>query len=139
MSSRAAYDNALNQAQRGGCDVTDWVAWFADQWGAACHSASVVIDQAILKRRFWETHTHTPLHERQRKVLQRLLDDGDGGFLGGLNAEKYIKMTGVSKATATRDLSQMLVSGQLRSHGAGKAVRYYVNVPEWNHGLIERF
>ena len=27
---------------------------------------------------------------------------------------------------------------QLRSHGAGKAVRYYVNVPEWTHGLIER-
>ncbi len=131
LSSRTAYYNALNQAQRGGCDLTDWVEWFAHQWGAACHSASVVIDQAILKQRFWETHALTPLHERQRKVLQRLLDEGDGGFLGGLNAEKYIKMTGVSKATATRDLSQMVANGQLRSHGAGKAVRYYVNVAEW--------
>ncbi|MEZ5663369.1 MAG: hypothetical protein R3E94_07540 [Burkholderiaceae bacterium] len=45
-------------------------------------------------------------------------------------------MTGVSKATATRDLSQMVANGQLRSHGAGKAIRYYVNVPEWTHGLM---
>lgn len=135
LSSRAAYYDALNQAQRGGCDLTEWVEWFAHQWASACQSASAVIDQAILKRRFWETHTSSTLHERQRKVLQRLLDDGDGGFLGGLNAEKYIKMTGVSKATATRDLSQMVANGQLRSHGAGKAMRYYVNVPDWSHGL----
>jgi Fic family protein len=135
LSSRSAYYDALNKAQRGGCDVTEWIEWFADQWAAACQTASGVIDQAILKRRFWEIHSGSELHERQRKVLQRLLDDGDGGFLGGLNAEKYMKMTGVSKATATRDLSQMVANSQLRSHGAGKAIRYYVNVPEWTHGL----
>jgi Fic family protein len=136
LSSRSAYYDALNKAQRGGCDLTEWVEWFAQQWSATCRSASEVIDQAILKRRFWETHSGSALHERQRKVLQRLLDDGDGGFLGGLNSEKYMKMTGVSKATATRDLSQMVANGQLRSHGAGKAVRYCVNIPEWTHGLI---
>ncbi|WP_423601097.1 DUF4172 domain-containing protein [Roseateles sp. MS654] len=60
---------------------------------------------------------------------------GDGGFLGGLNAEKYMKMTGVSKATATRDLTDMAAAGQLRVHGAGKAARYYVEVPGWTHGI----
>lgn len=135
LGSRAAYYDALNRAQRGSCDLTEWVEWFAHQWAAACQYTSGVMDQAILKRRFWETHTNTALQERQRKVLQRLLDDGDGGFLGGLNAEKYIKMTGVSKATATRDLTQMVSDGQLRSHGAGKAIRYHINVPEWTHGL----
>ena len=135
MSSRAEYYDALNQAQRGGCDVTEWVAWFAYQWAAACQYASEVIDQAIFKQRFWEKHAGSAMHERQRKVLQRLLDAGDCGFLGGLNAEKYIKMTGVSKATATRDLGQMVANGQLCSRGVGKAVRYYVNVPEWTHGL----
>lgn len=70
---------------------------------------------------------------RKLKVLQRLLDDGDGGFLGGLNAEKYMKMTGVSKATATRDLSDMVAQGQLWSQGVGKALCYYVNVPGWEH------
>lgn len=64
-----------------------------------------------------------------------MLDAGGGGVLGGLNAEKYMKMTGVSKATATRDLTHLLASGLLSSHGAGKAVRYVVNVPEWTHGV----
>lgn len=138
LTSRKAYYDALNQAQRGDCDVTAWVQWFAGQWAAACQAAGSVIDQAIVKRRFWEAHATVALQERQRKVLQRLLDDGDGGFLGGLSAEKYMKMTGVSKATATRDLAQMLAAGLLRSHGAGKAVRYYVNVPVWTHGIPSR-
>lgn len=64
-----------------------------------------------------------------------MLNDGDGGFLGGLNAEKYMKMTGASKATATRDLSEMVTGGQLWSRGLGKAVRYYINVPGWSHGV----
>lgn len=135
LTSRSAYYDALNQAQRGDADVTSWVRWFARQCTAACHAASQVIDQAIEKRRFWEKYEGRGIHERQRKVLQRLLDDGDGGFLGGLNAEKYMKMTGVSKATATRDLSEMVTSGQLWTHGVGKAVRYYINVPGWAHGV----
>lgn len=135
QSSRSAYYDALNQAQRGDTDVTRWVQWFARQCAAACHAASKTIDQEIEKRQFWERHAGSGLHDRQRKVLQRLLDDGDGGFLGGLNAGRYMKMTGVSKATATRDLSEMVAGGQLWSHGVGKAVRYYVNVPGWSHGV----
>lgn len=135
LTSRSAYYDALNHAQRGDTNVTEWVQWFAQQCTAACHAASKVIDQAIEKRRFWEKHEGGGLHERQRNVLQRLLDDGDGGFLGGLNAEKYMKMTGVSKSTATRDLSEMVAGGQLWTHGVGKAVRYYVDVPGWTHGI----
>lgn len=137
LASRGAYYEALNRASRGGVDVTAWVQWFASQCAAAYQSTSLIIDQALEKRRFWVQHEGSALHERQRKVLQRLLDDGNGGFLGGLNAEKYMKMTGVSKATATRDLSQMLANGQLFSHGVGKALRYYVNVPGWRHNVDE--
>jgi Fic family protein len=135
LASHSAYYDALNQAQRGSCHVTDWVLWFASQWAAACETASAVIDLALVKRRFWERPSACGLLERQRKVLQRLLDAGDGGFLGGLNAEKYIKMTGVSKPTATRDLTQMTTAGLLRSHGAGKATRYVIDVEGWSHGL----
>lgn len=94
-----------------------------------------VIDLVIEKGRFWARHAAIPLKERQRKVLQRLLDAGDGGYLGGLNAEKYIKMTGVSKATATRDLGDLLAHELVRTVGQGKALRYYLNVPGWMHGL----
>lgn len=135
LMSRSAYYEALNRVQRGEADVTTWVQWFARQCTAACRTASQMIDQALEKRRFWEKHEGSGLHERQRKVLQRLLDDGDGGFLGGLNAEKYMKLTGVSKATASRDLSEMVQAGQLWTSGVGKAVRYYIDVPGWSHGV----
>lgn len=133
LRGRSAYYDAMNAAQRGACDVTEWVCWFAQQWAQACQAASAVMDQAILKQRFLQTHASADLHPRQRKVLQRLLDAGDGGFLGGLTTEKYMKMSKVSKATATRDLALMVAEGQLRSQGKGRAVRYVVNVPEWLH------
>jgi Fic family protein len=137
LASRSAYYDALNQAQRGNTDVTEWVRWFVQQCAAACQTASQTIDQVIEKRRFWEMHQSIELRERQRKVLSRLLDEGDGGFVGGMNAEKYMKMTGVSKATATRDLAEMVEGGQLWSNGMGKAMRYYINVPGWLHGIGE--
>lgn len=133
LRGRSAYYDALNAAQRGACDVTPWVRWFAQQWALACQTASAVMDQAILKQRFWQTHASADLLQRQRTALQRLLDAGDGGFLGGLTAEKYMKMSKVSKATATRDLALMVAGGQLRGLGKGRAVRYVVNVPEWLH------
>lgn len=135
LEARAAYYAALNAAQHGTGEVTAWVAWFAGQLALACERTSAVIDGAIGKARFWAGHATKPLSERQRKVLQRLLDEGDGGFLGGLNAEKYQKMTGVSKATATRDLSDLLRHGLLWTQGQGKALRYYINMPGWTHGV----
>ncbi len=133
QESRAAYYDALNEAQRGTGDVTQWVAWFVQQIGYACKRSSRIIDFAIEKSRFWASHATIDLKPRQRKVLQRLLDDGDGGFQGGLNADKYMKMTAVSKATATRDLSEMLAEGLLWTQGQGKGLRYFINVPGWSH------
>jgi Fic family protein len=135
LESRSGYYDALNAAQRGTGDATDWVVWFAHQYSLACARSSSVIDRAIEKVRFWAHHAGVELNERQRKVLQRLLDDGDGGFLGGLNAEKYTKLTSTSKPTATRDLADLVRAGLLWTTGRGKAMRYYVNVPGWGHGV----
>lgn len=88
-----------------------------------------------MKRRFLEQQGAASLNDRQRKVVQRLLDDGDGGFKGGLNAEKYVKMTGTSKPTATRDLADLVRRGLLWTRGEGKAIRYYANVPGWTHDV----
>ena len=135
LESRSAYYDALNAAQRGTGDATDWITWFAHQYALACERSSGVIDCAIEKARFWAEHAAIDLNERQRKVLQRLLDDGDGGFLGGLNADKYSKIAGTSKPTSTRDLADLVRAGLLWTTGQGKALRYYVNVPGWNHGV----
>lgn len=131
MQHRKGYYDTLHQAQHGTLDVSDWVLWFTQQFSLACQATCELIDRALEKSTFWQTHSQTPLNERQRKVIQRLLDDGDGGFLGGLNADKYMKMTSTSKATATRDLADLVKNGLLRSTGQGKAVRYYVVVAEW--------
>jgi Fic family protein len=138
LESRNGYYDALNAAQRGTGDATHWVVWFAQQYALACERSSNVIDRAIEKARFWADHAAIELNERQRKVLQRLLDDGDGGFLGGLNAEKYTKITSTSKPTATRDLGVLVRSGLLWTTGQGKAMRYYVDVPGWTHGVDTR-
>ena len=131
--NRTPYYAALNTAQRGSGDITQWVQWFVGQFAQACIKSEGMIDLALEKTRFWATHALHRFNERQHKTLQKLLDAGDGGFLGGLTAEKYCKITGTSKASATRDLSDLLASGALFARGIGKATKYYVNMPGWRH------
>eukprot|EP01041_Mallomonas_annulata_P021941 gene21941-42126_t len=133
LAQRRGYYNALQTAQHGGTDVSGWVLWFVQQYMHACDHSGSLIQVALEKSRFWAQHAVAVLNARQRKVVQRLLDDGNGGFLGGLNAEKYMKMTGTSKATATRDLAQLVQDRVLFTRGQGKALRYFVNVPGWEH------
>jgi Fic family protein len=133
MQDRSAYYDALNAAQRGNGDTSAWVQWFATAFGKACTQSLEVAGQALKKARFWAIHSATHINPRQRKVLQRLLDAGDGGFLGGMSADKYAKTTGASKATATRDLAGLLAAGLVWTTGQGRATRYYINVPGWTH------
>ena len=60
-----------------------------------------------------------------------------GGFLGGMSTDKYAKITGISKATAARDLADLAEHGLLRIEGLGKATRYVVNVPGWEQPAIK--
>lgn len=133
QENRTAYYDALNAAQKGNGDITAWVQWIAEQFAAACVRSEHLIDQALEKARYWSSHANDGLNDRERKVLQKLLDAGDGGFLGGLTAEKYCKITGASKATATRDLSDMLKNNALISRGIGRATKYFINVADWSH------
>ena len=133
QENRGAYYDALNLAQHGDGDITGWIQWFATQFTAACITSERLIDQALDKARYWSTHAADQFNERQRKVLQRLLDAGDGGFLGGLTADKYCKITGTSKATATRDLADLVQKRALFLRGVGRATKYYVDVPGWTH------
>jgi hypothetical protein len=74
----------LSAAQHRSTDVSTWLHWFALALGQACVAASALLDAALEKSRFWATHSQLTLNERRRKVIQRLLDEVDGGFLGGL-------------------------------------------------------
>jgi Fic family protein len=132
FESREAYYDALNRAQRGGLDVTPWVQWFVRAFTACCIGSQAVVKQALQKTTFRVRASSFSLNERQSKVLTRLLEAGDGGFLGGMTTDKYSKITGTSKATASRDLTELLDQGLLTVTGIGKATRYAVNVEGWN-------
>jgi len=136
LAVRAAYYDALNRAQSGELDVTPWVQWFVQAFTQGCIQSQAVVKQALDKASFRQRATRLAVNERQSKVLNRLLEAGSselgGGFLGGMTAEKYSQITGSSKATATRDLSELLRHGLLKVEGVGKATRYAVNVEGWS-------
>ena len=142
LKTRAAYYDGLNQAQHtpgtdtNAIDVTPWVQWFVQAFTQACIASQAVVRQAVDKAAFRLLAAHAQLNARQHKVLDRLLEAGNtelgGGFLGGMTADKYAKITSTSKATATRDLGDLLAKKLLQVQGVGKATRYAINVPGWN-------
>lgn len=125
--NRTGYYDQLNAAQCGDGEVTDWVIWFAGQFEAACHKSAVIIRGAVDKARFWSAAPE--MNARQKKVVQKLLDAGPGGFEGGMSAAKYCNLTGASKATATRDLVELADKGVLEAIGRGRGTRYGLRAP----------
>lgn len=131
LEKRGEYYEQLGRAQHGDCDVTSWVVWFVDQVRVACEKASATIDASLEKARFWATHRERALNERQRKVLNVLLDAGRGGFEGGMSTRKYESITSASRATSSRDLIELEETGLLRRVGGGRSTRYYINLEGW--------
>lgn len=117
--NRKGYYDVLEQTTTGGMDVTAWIGWFLETVLEAQKNAQKIIDIVLAKARFWQTHIHTELNARQKKVLNRLLDAGQNGFEGGINARKYASLTSCSRVTASRDLSDLVEKGCLINRGAG--------------------
>jgi len=112
-------------------DVTDWVLWFVHQVQVSCDEASRTVDDTLAKARFWMDHSNNALSERQRKVVNLLLDAGPNGFEGGMSTKKYESIGGTSRATASRELIELEDLKLLARTGAGRSTRYYVNLPGW--------
>lgn len=128
QSRRQEYYDALSKASSGGLDITEWLIWFTGLVLDSQRQAKDQIDFVLLKARFWDTYA-SQLNERQSKVLSRMLREGPDGFKGGMSAQKYEKLTGCSKATATRDLVELLELGALRKlEGGGRSTRYEVKI-----------
>lgn len=125
MVRRQAYYDHLERSQRGDLDITEWLTWFLEVVEVALQQALARVARVLGKTRFWQRHANTVLNERQIKVLNRLLDTTGEEFAHGINARKYQSMAKVSKATATRDLADLLDKGCLRKlPGGGRSTRY---------------
>lgn len=120
------YYNQLQKAQKTN-NLTTWINYFAKVIFEAQAYTEQKIEFTLKKIKFLDTHKPM-LNARQLKVLLKMLDAGSEGFVGGMNATKYMSITKTSKATATRDLQELHSIKALISEGGGRSTRYNLNL-----------
>ncbi|MGV8988838.1 MAG: Fic family protein [Cypionkella sp.] len=123
---RKAYYDQLEQHQKT-LDITPWLIWFAE---TVLKAQDVTLERVaffITKARFHDPN-RLGLNDRQAKAIERMFRAGPDGFTGGLSAENYISITGTSRATATRDLHDLMEKGALIRTGERRHTRYWLNI-----------
>lgn len=112
---RDGYYGTLERTQRGGLDITDWLTWFLTCMDRAISGADTMLESVLTKARLWEQLRGLPLNDRQRLIINRLID----GFEGKLTSGKWARIAKVSTDTALRDITELLELGVLRRDEAG--------------------
>ncbi len=125
MAERGQYYGVLEKTNKEDGNITEWLKWFLECMSRAILRSNELLSNIMQKSRFWKHHDQTDLSERQRKVINRLLEVGPAGFEGGLTNRKYAGTTHVSKATAQRELADLVQKGILRLNpGGGRSTSY---------------
>jgi Fic family protein len=120
-AERDAYYDILEATQKGGLDITRWLEWFLGCLGRAIDGAETTLAAVMSKARFWEAQAGQSFNDRQRLVLNRMLD----GFEGKLASSKWAKLAKCSQDTALRDIDDLLARGVLtRDAGGGRSTSY---------------
>ena len=120
-AERNAYYDMLETTQKGDLEITKWLRWFLECLGRAFDRAEELFGAVMDKARFWERFADTAVNERQRKVLNRLLN----GFEGKLTSSKYAKLAETSQDTAGRDIADLVEKGILaRDEAGGRSTSY---------------
>ncbi|MBB4305009.1 Fic family protein [Rhodobium orientis] len=122
---RNAYYDTLERTQKGDLDITDWLEWFLACLGRAFEGAEAVLSSVLDKARFWEAHAEDPFNDRQRDMLNRLMD----GFEGKLTSSKWAKIQKCSQDTALRDIDDLIKRNILVKDSAGGRSTSYSLVP----------
>jgi Fic family protein len=118
---RKAYYDVLEQTQKGDLDVTPWLTWFLDCLDRAFDGAEAVLASVLGKARFWQAHAGEAFNERQRAMINRLLD----GFVGKLTSSKWASIAKCSPDTALRDIDDLVERGVLaKAPGGGRSTSY---------------
>ncbi|HLD95156.1 MAG TPA: Fic family protein [Alphaproteobacteria bacterium] len=125
---KKTYYGELHKASSYTLDVTNWIVFFSQMILKAQKDAKETLIFVMKKSKFWKTYG-TCLNDRQEKVLKRLFKEGKEGFKGGLSAKNHMTITQCSKATATRDLADLLKKGCLvKSQTEGRSTCYFLNL-----------
>jgi len=130
MAERKKYYDILEKSQKGSLDITDWLQWFLNCFIRAIEDSEASIVNILQKSLFWQKHAQTIFNKNQQKVINRLLDAGVSGFEGGLSTRKYVGMAKVSRATAYRDIADLVEKNILKPNKAkGRSVSYELIFP----------
>jgi Fic family protein len=128
MRERNAYYKILEESQKSSTDITNWLTWYLNCHIRAVKNADSLLDNVLSKAKFWNKVNQIEISIRQRKVINKLLDAGKGGFEGGLTTRKYVAMSKVSRATAYREILELTEKGILvQNRGKGRSVSYDLN------------
>lgn len=118
---RSAYYEILEQTQKGTMDVTLWMDWFLGCLDRALDGAQTTLGAVLSKAHFWEAIRPIPLNERQRIVLNRLLD----GIEEKLTTSKWAKLAKCSQDSALRDILGLVEHRVLiRNPQGGRSTSY---------------
>jgi Fic family protein len=118
---RAQYYDGLEEAQKGDLDITEHLLWFLGCLDRAFAGAETTLATVLAKAGFWQRHDASALNERQRKMINMMLD----GFDGKLTSSKWAKIAKTSQATAGRDIDDLERRGILaKDAGGGRSTSY---------------
>lgn len=112
---RKEYYEVLESTQKGDLDITGWLEWFLPCLGRAFDRAETILAAVLSKARFWDRFTGTEFNERQRSMINRLLN----GFEGKLTSSKWAKLEKCSQDTALRDIEDLIQKGAMTKDSAG--------------------
>ena len=122
-TERRSYYEMLEKTQEVGLDVTPWLEWFLACLDRAFNSTEETLNSVLQKAGFWKAHAAAPLNDRQRQMLNKLLD----GFDGKLNTSKWAKIAKCSQDTALRDILDLVDQGILVKDAAGgRSTSYFL-------------
>ncbi len=120
-TERKAYYKILESTQKGGLEITDWFEWYLGCLGRAFTHAETILASVLKKDHFWETHKDVPLNDRQKKIINRLLD----GFEGNLTSSKWARLAKCSQDSASRDIDDLMNRKILiKNPGGGRSTSY---------------
>ena len=124
--ARKSYYTMLESSNKHN-DITNWLVYFAKVVIDAQAQAQDMVEFLIAKTKFFD-RLRGQFNERQEKVIVRMMREGPEGFKGGLSAENYLRITGTSRATATRDLQDLVEKKALVRVGSLKSTRYHLYI-----------
>lgn len=128
--NKKQYYKSLN-ASNNNNEITPYLTYFSKTILESQRAMVEKLNFLIVKTKFFDAHT-TNINDRQKKVILKIFREGPKGFDGGLSAKNYIAITKASKATTTRDLSDMVKKGILIKTGKLKGTRYELNLASFD-------